>query len=92
MTIETELPAVKVKALEWQHEDDGEYIAQSETGWYHIGRPASFWNLTIPSGGVPSFETLEAAKAAAQADYERRILSALVPADALKELGKGDGR
>lgn len=68
----------KVKPLEWTAEDNGEFIAVSAVGWYHIGFPARSWNLTMPSGEVPSFgDDLEAAKAAAQADYSARILSAL---------------
>lgn len=70
-------PAVIVKALEWNAEANGDFIAQSAVGWYHIGFPARSWNLTTPSGDVPSFEILEYAKAAAQADYETRILSAI---------------
>lgn len=70
-------PAVSVKALEWNAEANGDFIAQSAVGWYHIGFPARSWNLTTPSGDVPSFEILEYAKAAAQRDYEARILSAL---------------
>lgn len=71
---------VRVKSLEWSSEPNGEFIAESAVGWYHIGYPAQSWNLTMPSGEVPSFgDDLQAAKAAAQADYERRILAAIFP-------------
>jgi hypothetical protein len=74
------MTGVKVKPLVWSAEDNGEFIAVAEVGWYHIGRPASSWNLTTPFGDVLSFwDDLDAAKAAAQADYESRILAAIVP-------------
>lgn len=51
---------------------------------FHWGRPLSFWFIQgEPDEWGPTgpkiFPTLEAAKAAAQADYERRVLSALEP-------------
>ena len=70
-------PSVAVKALEWSDEDNGDFIAQSIVGWYHIGLPHLTWNLMTPNGDVPSFNTLKEAKAAAQADYEARVSSAL---------------
>lgn len=70
-------PSVAVKALEWSDEDNGDFIAQSIVGWYHIGLPHLTWNLMTPNGDVQSFNTLKEAKAAAQADYEARIRSAL---------------
>ncbi len=90
MTIETELPAVKVKALEWKG-----MVPTAETivGAYSIGRIGGNWSVgllrhgnsyeaQIASGEAPLFEiALVAAKAAAQADYERRIISALTLKD-----------
>jgi len=70
-------PSVAVKALEWSDEDNGDFIAQSIVGWYHIGLPHLTWNLMTPNGDVQSFNTLKEAKAAAQADYEARVSSAL---------------
>lgn len=70
-------PSVAVKALEWSDEDNGDFIAQSIVGWHHIGLPHLTWNLMTPNGDVPSFNTLKEAKAAAQADYEARVSSAL---------------
>lgn len=77
----------KVKALEWSAEDNGEYIAVSVIGWFHIGRPSSYWNLTTPHGVVSSYETLEAAKAAAQSDFASRIRSCLLDKP---EAGEGE--
>ncbi|MBA8846220.1 putative nucleic acid-binding Zn-ribbon protein [Ochrobactrum sp. RH1CCR137] len=72
------LPGVGVKKLEWRQEENGDYIAESVIGWYHIGLPHRMWNLTKPNGEVPSFWMLEDAKDAAQADYEARVKSAIV--------------
>lgn len=79
---------VKVKPLEWSDEGNGEFIAQSVVGSYHISLPASFWSALAPDGEILSgFHTHTEAQAAAQADYERRILSALAtpPASGLRE-------
>lgn len=93
MTIETELPAVKVKALEWEvYPDDGTrmFEGQNEQRQY-ISRalppigPAIF---IMTKDDVYSIEDREGiygtendAKMVAQADYERRILSALTLKD-----------
>lgn len=79
---------VGVKELEWRQEDNGDFIAESIVGWYHIGLPHRMWNLTKPIGEVFSFWTLDEARASAQADYDARILSALEPSAARKELMK----
>ncbi|MFK4060774.1 hypothetical protein [Brucella anthropi] len=71
-----------VTALKWHQEDNGDFIAESVVGWYHIGLPHRMWNLTKPTGEVLSFWTLDETKAAAQADFEARILSALEPSAA----------
>jgi hypothetical protein len=92
---------VKVKPLEWvaADEDEEDYVsAFSEIGAYSIERlSAGSWELTaeLPSGGECSwYVTIEAAKAAAQADYERRILSALEPSPAFEAMVEAleDGR
>lgn len=63
---------------------------------FHWGRPLSFWFIQgDPDEWVPTgpkiFPTLEAAKAAAQADYEARILSAIEPApSAARDLALDD--
>lgn len=70
---------VKVKALEWSLNDDassmfGRYsIKHWSDKTYSVARPGRY-----PDG--TSHPTLEAAKAAAQADYEARITSALITA------------
>lgn len=69
---------VGVKELEWRSgQNEGFWYADS----YTIRRDAGEPELFIVSGwygvGTNPYCNLEAAKAAAQADYERRILSAL---------------
>lgn len=94
MTIETELPAVKVKALAWESYNIDMHKAETFFGYYVVAASGHCWisagprELTFESIG----KSVEMAKEFCQADYERRILSALVPSAALKELGKGDGR
>lgn len=68
--------AVEVKMLEWQNEEHGDATAQSIVGTYFADSDGS-WSL---GGGRPltAAGALEGAKAAAQADYEQRIRSALV--------------
>lgn len=57
--------------LKWE-EKEGEYFAPSVADEvYSIGRPASSWNLTTPRGEVLTFDTLEAAMAAAQGDFAK---------------------
>lgn len=75
--------AVKVKALgDWRRGycDDEVTIEQVSTGFGSIYQVRIFegtiW-LDYPVREKEAFPTVEAAKAAAQADYERRILSAL---------------
>ena len=77
---------VSVKPLEWVARDDivDLYNAQSPTGWWYnirklqdgrfkySGDPAA-----SPVPTAQTFQCLDFAKAAAQDDYERRILSAL---------------
>lgn len=66
---------VKVKALEWATNGNDEWIARSILGRYLIfseGDPTFVFNKR-------EFATLGEAKAAAQADYDQRISSALVP-------------
>jgi hypothetical protein len=94
------LQCVKVKALEW-------YEDPEENRWnsYHaFGHDQIIWDPTRYSSGEKSFglwdggkwtwfDTIKAAKAAAQADYSARILSAIEPAlspraQALEEAAK----
>nr|DAE48928.1 MAG TPA: Protein of unknown function (DUF551) [Caudoviricetes sp.] len=74
---------VKVKPLEWGKSSIGECDkAQTVVGSYFIGNPApGSYNVLFDNDQITALLTvcpsLEAAKAAAQADYEARILSAI---------------
>lgn len=74
--------AVGVKPLEWEPESDGTHRANSSIGPYIIWPGTGFsYDLTAPVGGrIGTHKRIDAAKAAAQADYEARIRSALTPA------------
>src|SRR5690606_17783639 len=66
--------AVKVKALKWSvHPAGGEQALGAGLGLYRIQASGDAWYLVPDHMGTGG-------KAAAQADYERRILSALEPA------------
>ena len=81
--------ARKVKALVWSPEErapeGSEYRSLTLVGSYYIGFGATKGGRYVEYNGNPLscengvywFGSLKAAKAAAQADYERRILSAL---------------
>jgi hypothetical protein len=76
---------VAVKPLVWHGPDaDGEHYAEGNAiGGYIIRRYVprqGFWLTTVGQ----SFHSVEAAKEAAQTDYETRIRSALSPAPAAK--------
>lgn len=85
----------KVKPLDWHHQnrdDITRYFANPPFAEYIITWAASGYDLFIGFWGSAAeprprpFETLDAAKAAAQADYDRRILSALdLPAPSVEE-------
>lgn len=82
--------AVKVKALVWEeihyNRSDQEpvpelvgYDAESICGYYNIKFEATI-DVTLDGFqyyNIGSFDEIDEAKAAAQADYERRILSAI---------------
>jgi len=76
--------AVKVKALEWTEEEDGWWTVLPITGLPYEVRVTDRGTVRVRNpdeGGWSPFDgTADEAKAAAQADYERRILSALEPA------------
>lgn len=92
---------VRVKALEW-NEYEHEGVADrwdAEVGGFgvfycveiqHDGYCVVFDHEAV--GAVGTFDTLEAAKAAAQADYERRILSGLVSQEPQPGETQGDLR
>lgn len=74
----------KVKQLEWGSTSYGRPEVHSVVGVYRINEAwDGGWTVTAKgevlraSDGRANFATLEAAKAAAQADYETRIISAL---------------
>jgi hypothetical protein len=78
--------AVKVKPLEWRGDWAGEgEVAQTDIKNYRYQRFGDGFDLLIDGhrtkpyihGVRETHPTIEAAKAAAQADYEARILSAL---------------
>ncbi|EKF40874.1 hypothetical protein NA8A_18322 [Nitratireductor indicus C115] len=78
-----EAGGVKVRALEWKRYRDGDADAVTPFGDVYTAYAGGYWRITergkagkfIRAG----FDTASA-KAAAQADYERRVLSALEPA------------
>lgn len=80
--------AVAVKPLEWEENKNAreklckQWIAETPFGSIWIEHKKKFW---ISSDGVGQWriyhETLEHAKAAAQADYEARIRAALQPSE-----------
>lgn len=80
---------VQIKPLEWVDEFGHSQARTNLFASYSVWDASDYWECNLIDG---KFKTIEAAKAAAQQDYSARILSALVPAAALKELGKGDGR
>ncbi|WP_430439040.1 hypothetical protein [Shinella sp.] len=67
---------VKVKALEWRREAPY-HVARVFSGLYAV----EAWDGGVTLSGIPGrrdFKDIEAAKAAAQQDYETRIRSAIV--------------
>ncbi|SDJ25731.1 hypothetical protein SAMN05428983_0854 [Agrobacterium fabrum] len=81
-------PSVAVKALEWKAHNEGFSHGRMHYGtgafghWYGVSRvKAGCWGCVHHIDGkavhLPMTESLEEAKAAAQADYEARIRSAL---------------
>ena len=75
----------QVRALEWDEYAPGCFFGKSGCGEYSVAPSASALHegeirLSDVEGNFSYFAWPEAAKAAAQADYERRILAALTPA------------
>lgn len=84
----------KVKALDWTEQaipPAGECLAYSPVGLYCIplGGRAFCVRFRDKGEGDGPYPTLDAAKAAAQADYERRILSALEPSPSIEDPTQG---
>src|SRR5690606_27197172 len=95
------LAGAQVKALEWQEarDDDGTEIHRTHGGEvnlpysiYEDGFTKNPFGLSLNQLRIGSFSTVNGAKAAAQADYERRILSALAePAGEAEPVGQQVG-
>lgn len=93
MTSKHTMSGVKVKPLEWEYPTDatngchvarcafGTYSAVNEQGWY-VTLDEHPWGQGFEWTAPDMRMTFEDAKAAAQADYEARILAALAPSDA----------
>lgn len=86
------MQGVKIKPLVW--EGDGHWHSGDNEGWLEEANTPFGWGYAIEFGNLANgswvvlstfgetltgFDSPEAAKAAAQADYERRILAALEP-------------
>jgi len=82
------LTGVKVQALGWKQEDTSYWRAKSDYGCYGINKmKEGYFEM---DGDI--YADLEAAKAAAQADYEARILPAIevAPSPRAQALEEGD--
>jgi hypothetical protein len=81
--LEAALPALKVKSLvweDWSARHRTNITALTKFGRYSVVQlhfPEMHYKIESPDGKTFSADTLEAAKAAAQADYEAAALSAL---------------
>ena len=79
--------AVEVKALEWCGDGDcyafADVTHQSYSIAFEEGKYWANWDMSLPP-----FDTLQATQAAAQADYEQRIRSALVDVPAVEPVGE----
>ncbi len=68
-----------VKALNWRENPLGNFVAESIVGQYFVFKEDNVWNwVVVEISAWRNFPSPEAAKAAAQQDFETRILSALV--------------
>ena len=74
--VRADLARPKVKALVWGPFINDFITVRSIVGKYEIERDEGHFYLTV-GGNITEHLSEEAAKAAAQADYERRILAAL---------------
>ena len=75
------LPAPAVKPLVWQNFDAWTFWAESLCGTYYVTERNGTWIAELKSQGsvriIYEIDDFDTAKAAAQADYEARIRSAL---------------
>lgn len=76
----------RVKRLEWHNFDAWTHWAEGACGTYHVEERNGYWQVELRVGGLVHGVTqtddttpadLDAAKAAAQRDYEARILASL---------------
>lgn len=81
----------KIKPLVWHNFDAWTHWAEAVCGTYHVEERNGYWQVELRVGGLVHAVTetddttpadLDAAKAAAQADYSARILAALEAPDA----------
>ena len=75
-------PVYRIKPLEWHTENESNWITAcvrvASAGGYSIGKHSTGYTLYYLCGGTGvDFATIASAKAAAQADYEARILECL---------------
>jgi hypothetical protein len=82
--IRADLSRPRVKPLVWrEYSNNGNCMAETSIGDYVIeDHGENDWGIWLEDNYSPilgPYKTLEEAKAAAQADYERRILEALEP-------------
>lgn len=89
------MSAVRVKALDWaKHPRANMWRAVTIIGVYQVAaiiEPADWKFDGVDGGSRGEAENADAAKAAAQADYEARIMSALLPAQTEPDAGRVDG-
>lgn len=80
------MTGAKVKQLDWHNFDAWTYWAEAVCGTYHVEERNGWWQVEVRFGGLVHVVAvtddtlpadLEAAQAAAQADYAARILAAL---------------
>lgn len=70
----------RVKQLDWTLVDDDWWGAESTVGCYEVRQARASVRVRFDTGKMEPFEgTIDEAKAAFQADFERRILAALQP-------------
>ncbi len=77
-TLRARLCGVVVRPLKWRDYDSGDAWADSGVGLVYCATKGGAWMLRN-GAPVDAGADVSAAKAAAQADYEARILSALTP-------------
>lgn len=91
--------SAKIKMLEWHNFDAWAHWAEGACGTYYVEERNGYWQVELRVGGLVHGVTqtddttptdLDAAKAAAQADYDARILDALEPAPRVNETPKSE--